>query len=92
MQPVRVIRRQATGGHHAVNVGMMLQLLVPGVQDTEEADLGTEMLGVRGNFDQGLGAATEQQTIDQFLVLQCQGSQWMGEREDDMSIAGSEQF
>ena len=29
--PAGVIARQATGGHDAVSVGMMLQLLIPGV-------------------------------------------------------------
>jgi hypothetical protein len=28
--PLRVIQGQAAGGHHAVNVGMVLQLLIPG--------------------------------------------------------------
>jgi hypothetical protein len=40
MNPIGVIRRQTAGGNDAVDVGMMLQLLVPGVQDAEEADLG----------------------------------------------------
>ena len=44
--PVRVIARQAAGGDDAVNVRMMLQLLIPGVEDAEEADLGAEMPGV----------------------------------------------
>jgi hypothetical protein len=39
---------------------MMLQLLIPCVEDAEEADLGAEMPGVRGNFDQGLSAAAKQ--------------------------------
>ena len=30
--PVRVIARQAASGHDTVNVGMMLQLLIPGVE------------------------------------------------------------
>ena len=58
--PVRVIDRQAAGCHDAVNVRMMLQLLIPGVEDAEETDLGAEMFRVRGNFDQRLGAAAEQ--------------------------------
>ena len=57
--PAGVIARQAAGGHDAVNVGMMLQLLIPGVEDAEEANLGAETLGVRGNFDQCLCAAAE---------------------------------
>jgi hypothetical protein len=62
------------------------------VKDAEKADLGAEILGIGGNFDQCVGAAAEQQTVDQFFVLQGQRRQLMGEREDDMSIGCSEQF
>ena len=58
--PTGVIGRQAASGHDAVNVGVMLQLLIPSVQDAEETDLGAEMFRVRGNFDQRLGAAAKQ--------------------------------
>ena len=90
--PVRVIRRQAAGSDDAVDVGMMLQLLIPGVKDAEEADLGSEALGVGGNFEKRLGAATEQQVVDQFFVLQSQGRQLVGERKHDVSVGRSEQF
>jgi len=62
------------------------------VQDTEKADLGAEILGVRGNFDQCVGAAAEQQRVDYRFVLQGQRGQLMGQREDDMRIGCSEQF
>lgn len=62
------------------------------MKDTEKADLGTEMLGVRGNFDQCVGAAAEQQAVNHCFVLQGHGGQLMGEREDDMSIVCDEQF
>jgi hypothetical protein len=42
-----------------MNVRMVLKLLVPGVENTEKADVSTEMLRVRGNFDQRLGAPAE---------------------------------
>jgi len=92
VHPVCVIARQAAGGHDAVSVGMMLQLLIPGVQNAEEANLSAEALGVRGDFDQGLGAATEQQPVDRFFVLQGQRSQLVGERKHDMSVRRREQF
>ena len=79
--PMGMIARQAASGDDAVNVGMMLQLLIPGVEDAEEADLGAEVLRVRGNFDQGLGAAAEQQPVDHFFILQGQWRQLVGQRE-----------
>jgi hypothetical protein len=39
------------------------------VEDTEEANLGAEMLGVCGNFDECLSTAPEQQTVDHLFVL-----------------------
>ncbi len=90
--PVRVIARQAAGGDDAVDVGVVLELLVPSVEDAEEADFGAEMLGVGGNFQQCVGAAAEQQSVDHGFVLQGQRRQLMGQREDDMSIGCGEQF
>jgi hypothetical protein len=52
-----------------MNVRMMLEFLVPGVQDTEESDLCAEMLRVVGDLDQRLGAGTEKQGIDLAFVL-----------------------
>ncbi len=71
---------------------VLLQLLIPGVEDAEEADLGAEMLRVRGNFDQGLGAAAEKQPVDHFFILQGQRRQLVGQRKHDMSVGRSEQF
>jgi hypothetical protein len=62
------------------------------VKDTEKADLGAEVSGVGGNFDQCVGTGAEQQSVDHFFVLQSQSSQLMGERENDMSIGCREQF
>jgi len=90
--PASVVRRQATSGDDAMDVGMMLQLLVPGVQDTEKADLGAEMLGVGSDSKQCLGAAAEQQRVDHGFVLQGQRCQLVRQREDDMRIGCSEQL
>ena len=57
--PAGVIARQATGGHDAVSVGMMLQLLIPGVQDAEEADFGAEMARIARHFEQRFGTGPE---------------------------------
>jgi len=49
--PVGVIQREPTGGDDTVDVGMKLEFLVPGMQHTEEADLGAEMGGVRSHLE-----------------------------------------
>ena len=90
--PMRVIRRKAPGGNDAVNVGMMLQLLIPGMEDAEEPDFGAEMLGVGGDFQQRLSTAAEQQSVDYFFVLQGQRPQLVGKRKHDMSVRRGEQL
>src|ERR1019366_3113696 len=61
VDPVGVIQRESTGGDHAMDMGMMLQLLIPGVQHAEETDLGAQMSGIASHFEQGCGAGAEQQ-------------------------------
>ena len=71
---------------------MMLQLLIPAVENAEEADLSTEMFRVGGDFDQRLGAAAEEQSVEQGFVLQSQRRQLMRERKDNMSIGRRQKF
>ena len=73
-------------------MGMMLQFLIPGVQDAEKSDLSAEMLGVSGDLDQRLGAAAEQQAIHYLLVLQSQRRQFVGERENDVRVRRGQQL
>src|SRR5260370_8108911 len=73
-------------------MGMMLEFLVPGMQDAEESDLSAEMLGVSGDLEQRLGAEAEQQTIHHFLVLQGQRPQLVWERENHVGVWRGQQF
>jgi len=69
--PAGVIAGESAGGHHAMDMRMKLELLVPCVQHAEEADLGSEMGGIARHLQQGFGAGPEQQTVDDLLVLEC---------------------
>jgi hypothetical protein len=64
MNPVRVALIEAAGGNDAVEVRMQAQVLSPGVQNAEEADLGSEVLGVGCDFKHGLGAGAEEQIVE----------------------------
>jgi hypothetical protein len=92
MYPARVVTGEAAGGHDAMDMWMMLQLLIPAVEDAKETDLGPEAFGIRSDFDQCLGTGAEEQAVDDLLVLQGQWSQLMGEREDDVSVRRRQQF
>ena len=45
------------------------------VQNTEEADFCTKMLGIAGDFEKRFGAGAKQKIVDEFLVLQSQRGQ-----------------
>src|SRR3954452_1898349 len=47
--PSAVVPGQSSGRNDAVDVRMMLQLLIPGMEHAEEADLSSEMLRVGGD-------------------------------------------
>jgi hypothetical protein len=58
----------------------------------EETDLGSEMLGVEGNFQKSFGARPEQQVVEELLVLQQQGRELVGQGKDDVEVADREQL
>ncbi len=56
-----------------MDMRVKLELLIPGVQHTEEADLRAEMFGIAGNFEKGFCTGAKQKIVEDLLVLQ---SQW----------------
>ena len=72
-KPTVMVRGESAGGDNTMDMRMMLQLLVPSVEDTEKANLGAEMPGMARDFQQGLGAGAEQQIVNDLFVLQRQG-------------------
>jgi hypothetical protein len=64
MNPARVAWIETAGGNDAVEVRMQAQVLSPGVQNAEEADPGSEVLGVGCDFKHGLGAGAEEQIVE----------------------------
>src|SRR5229473_4814329 len=65
--PAGVVRSETAGGQHAVDMGMMLQSLVPGMEHAEETYLGSKVPGIAGDLQQGFGAGVKQQVVDQSL-------------------------
>jgi hypothetical protein len=73
--PLRMIRRQAAGGNCVVHMGMVQQVLSPGVENAEESDLGAEMPGIGGHLQKSGRRGTEEQIVKDPLVLQGQRAQ-----------------
>jgi hypothetical protein len=57
--PPGVVGRQAAGWNHAMDMRMVLQFLIPGVQHAEEADLRPEVSVVASHRQQRLGAGSK---------------------------------
>jgi hypothetical protein len=78
MNPARVAWIETAGGDNAVKMRMQSQVLSPGVQDAEEANLGSEMLGVGRNFEHGLSAGAEEQIVKQPWIALTERVQLVG--------------
>ena len=65
--PAGAVGRQATAGHDAMDMRMMLQGLAPGVEHGDQADLGAEVLRVASDPGQRLRRGAEQDGIDRRL-------------------------
>jgi hypothetical protein len=85
--PARVIGRQSTGWRHAMHMWVGREFLTPGMQNTEEADFCTEVLGIAGDFEESFCTGSEQEIVDDLLVLQDQRGQMTRKREDHMDVA-----
>ena len=92
MDPALVIERESTGGSDAMDMRMMVQLLTPGVEHAEEADLGAEAFGIASDLEQRFGTESKEDVVDESFVLQCERSQAAGQRKDDVSVRGGQEF
>ena len=65
---------------------VQIELLAPTMQDTEKTDFRTEVFWVASDFEKGFRAGPEQQIVEDFFILQHEGSQAAGQGEDHMSV------
>src|SRR6266568_144197 len=73
-----------------MQMGVMMQLLAPGVEHGEAADLGPKMLGGPGDVLERLGDRAKEQAIEVAGVLKHQGCEVVREGKDHMTIGGIE--
>ena len=87
-----VVRSETAGGKHAVDMRVMLQSLVPGMEHAEEANLRAEMTRIAGDLQQSCGTGVKQQVVDQPFILQCKRSQFPRQGEDDVHVSCRQKF
>jgi hypothetical protein len=75
-----------------MDMGMKPELLVPGVQHTEETNLCTEVSGIASDFEKSFRAGTKQEIVNHLFVLQHHWGQVAGKCEDHVQVARGEQF
>ena len=59
-------------------MGVMHQILTPGVQNSEKPDLSAQMGRIGGNGAQCVGTGVEENVLQFLLVLQCDSGDWLG--------------
>jgi hypothetical protein len=64
-----MVRSEAAGGDHAVDMRMVLQPLVPRMEDAEEADLCAEVSWVTSDLLESFSAGAEEKAVQDALVL-----------------------
>jgi hypothetical protein len=73
-----VIRNKTASGGDTMDMRMMLQPLVPGMQHAEETDLCAEVTRIASNLEQRCGTGSKEQVVDDALVLQREWRDFMG--------------
>jgi len=73
-------------------VRVQFELLIPGVEHVEEANLSAEMLGVPCNLKECVGTGLQQEIVENPFVVQGERRQFMGESKDNMDVACGQQL
>ena len=83
MDPSGAVESQSAGGNDVVDMGMMLKVLSPGMEHAEESYVGSEVLRIASQLEHGRGAGAVEQVVEQPLVLEGKGGQFMPQCVDD---------
>src|SRR3974390_3861777 len=73
-------------------MGRMGEGLAQGVEDSLEADLGTEMFAIPGNGLERLGRGLEENAVDHLLVLVGNRRDCWRQRQDYMKVINRQQI
>jgi hypothetical protein len=84
-----VLGGEAAAGDQAMEVGMVHEVLSPGVEDGRETQLGLEALPAE--LEEGGAGALKEQAIERGLVLEDERAQGGGEGEDPVEIADGQE-
>ena len=89
--PTALVRREPAAGDDAMDMGVQREVLTPGMQHREHADLGTQVPGVGGHFEEGFRGGPHEQAVHLTRVVQRDRTESTGEREGDVEVRCVEQ-
>ena len=85
--PIVAIVRDAAAGDQAVDMGVVVELLSPGMQNGHHANGGADVLWITGDLDDGVGGGFHQEGVAVALVGAQYVSEFLGHRDSDVEIA-----
>jgi hypothetical protein len=92
MHPTGVITTEASCRNDAVDVRMSKQVLAPGVENAEDADLCAQVLGVSRDFQQSSGAGGEQEMVKLSGIILRQEVKFVGDSADHVKVIRGQEF
>lgn len=92
VNPALMVSRESPGGNQAVYVRMQEQVLAPRMQNADETDVRSQLLGVRGHFQHGGRARAKEQIVDDSSVAPAEAVEFVWKREDYMKVRDVEEF
>ena len=84
--PTRSVRREPSAGNNTMDMGMVQQVLTPGVQDCQHPNPYTQVTRVRRHLLKRLGGRAEQDTVDDRWILQRHVGQKIWHGKHDVKI------
>ena len=75
-----------------MHMRMMLQILTPGMEYGDEANLRTQVLGSSGDRTQGLGGSVKQDVVDHSLILIRNRGDRLGQRKDHVEVLNGKEI
>lgn len=79
-------------GDDEVDMGVMQQVLSPGMEDAEEADFGPQEFRIACDRQQSLGSRLEENAVNHALVVKGDAGDLFRHGKDDMKIFDRQQF
>src|ERR1700726_1283368 len=90
--PSGTVGSKAASRNDVMDVGMMLKVLSPSMENAQKPYLCSQMHWITGKFEQRGRTGSEEQIVKQPLVLQGQSREFVRQREDDVKVRDGQQL